>query len=128
VANLTLERSLGRQKEIAIRAAIGAGRARSVQPLAWECLVVALMGGAVGMAASVWVTEALTAIAPSTIPGVRELGVDLRVLTFTAVVSLVTGLVFTLAPALTAARLDLIQCLRDRGPGRDRPAVGPGAP
>ncbi|UCC82972.1 MAG: ABC transporter permease [Gemmatimonadota bacterium] len=116
VANLTLERSLGRQKEIAIRAAIGAGRARSVQPLAWECLVVALMGGAVGMAASVWVTEALAALAPSTIPGIHELAVDLRVLSFTAIISILTGLAFTLAPALTAARLDLLQCLKEGGP------------
>ncbi len=124
VANLTLERSLGRQQEIAIRAAIGAGRARSVQPLAWECLVVALMGGAVGMGAAVWVTEALAAMAPSTVPGIHELGVDLRVLTFTAVVSLVTGLVFTLAPALTAARLDLLRCLKEGGPRAGQQAPG----
>jgi putative ABC transport system permease protein len=116
VANLTLERSLGRQKEISIRAAMGAGRSRSVRPLALECLLVAMLGGAVGMAVSVWGTAALAAVAPAaTLPGIHELGVDLRLLVFGLGISLATGLGFTLAPASLVAKLDLRQYLTEGG-------------
>jgi putative ABC transport system permease protein len=125
VANLTLERSLGRQKEIAVRAAIGAGRSRSVRPLAWECLVVAGLGGAVGMASAVWGTGALASLAPPQLPGIHDVEVDFRVLSFTLAVSVITGLVFTLAPSLTAARLDLLRCLKEGGPrSGNRPPGG----
>jgi predicted permease len=115
VANLTLERSLSRQKEISIRAAMGAGRSRSVRPLALECLLVAVLGGAVGMAVSVWGTAALAAVAPATLPGIHELGADLRLLAFGLGISLATGLGFTLAPASLVAQLDLRKSLTEGG-------------
>ena len=123
VANLTLERSLGRQKEIAIRAAIGAGRSRSVRPLAFECLLVAMLGGGLGIAVALWGTDALVASAgPATLTETYELGVDLRLLAFGLGVSLATGLGFTMVPALLAAKLDLRQALTD---GSARAGLGP---
>ncbi len=115
VANLALERSLGRRKEISIRAAIGAGRSRSVRPLAIECLLMAILGGGLGVAVAVWGTSALAAVAPATLSEVYEFGVDPRLLVFGLAISLTTGLGFTLAPAFLAARLDIRQALTDGG-------------
>jgi putative ABC transport system permease protein len=124
VANLTLERSLGRQREISIRAAIGAGRGRSIRPLVLECLLVAIVGGGLGTAVAIWGTEALAAIAPATLVGITEVGVDLRLLGFGLAVSLATGLGFALAPASLAAKLDLRRSLTAGGARAGRGAAG----
>jgi putative ABC transport system permease protein len=122
VANLALERSLGKQKEISVRAAIGAGRSRSIRPLAFECLLVAMLGGGLGVAVAIWGTGALAALAPATLVGIRDLSVDLGLLVFALGVSLATGLGFTLAPASFAAKLDIRQALTE---GSARAGFGP---
>jgi putative ABC transport system permease protein len=122
VANLALERSLGRQKEIALRAAIGAGRALSVRPLAFEFLLIALWGGLLGIAVALWCTDALVAMAPATLTEIHQLGLDLRLLVFGLVLSLATGVGFTLAPAFLAAKLDIRQALME---GSVRAGFGP---
>lgn len=111
VANLALERSLSRRKEISIRTAIGAGKSRSVRPLAIECITVAMLGGGLGVAVAMWGTSVLAAIAPASLSAIYEFGVDTRLLLFGFATSLATGLAFTLAPAVMAARLDIRQAL-----------------
>ncbi len=113
VANLTLERSIGLRKEISIRAAIGAGRGRSVRPLVFECLLVALIGGSLGVAVALWGTEALGALAPASVLEVHDLSVDVRILLFGLAASLLTGIGFALAPVLLAGKLDLRQTLTE---------------
>jgi predicted permease len=115
VANLTLERSLSAQREISIRAAIGAGRIRSVRPLAWECLIVTLMGGGLGILSSVWGMEALTALAPAPVPNRDGTEVNLGLLSFGLGLTLLTALAFTLAPTVTVRNLDLRRSLSDAG-------------
>jgi len=122
VANLALERSLGRQREISLRAAVGAGRVLSVRPLAFECLLIAMSGGLFGTAVALWCTDALVAVAPAALTEINELGLDLRLLAFGLGISLATGVGFTLAPAFLAAKLDIRQALMD---GNVRSGVGP---
>jgi predicted permease len=119
VANLLLVRATVRQREIAIRSAIGAARGRITRQLLTESVVLSLVGGLVGLVLGVIGIRALLALNPGNIPriGVGGAGVDvdLRVLAFTAVVSLVTGLGFGLFPALRAARTDLSTTLKESG-------------
>lgn len=114
VANLLLARAATRQKEIAIRLAIGAGRWRLVRQLLTESLLLAVLGGAAGVVFAYWAKDLLLVLRPW---GGGELALDLkldlRVLGFTIVVSLLTGLVFGLAPALRATRVDLTPALKD---------------
>jgi predicted permease len=117
VANLLLVRATVRQREIAIRSAIGAARGRIARQLMTESLVLSLLGGVCGLALGVIGIRALLALNPGNIPRVGmngdAVGIDLNVLGFTAIVSIVTGLVFGLFPALRAARVDLSTTMKE---------------
>jgi predicted permease len=117
VANLLLVRATVRQREIAIRSAIGAARGRIARQLITESLLLSLLGGALGLVLGMIGIRALLALNPGNIPRVgidgAAVGVDLRVLAFTGVISIVTGLVFGLFPALRAARVDLSATLKE---------------
>ena len=114
VANLLLARAATRQKEIAVRLTIGASRWRLVRQLLTESVLLAVMGGAVGVALAYWGKDLLLLLRPWG-PGelALDLKLDVRVLGFTTVVSLITGLLFGLAPALRATRVDLTPALKD---------------
>jgi putative ABC transport system permease protein len=126
VANLLLARAAGRRREMAVRAALGAGRARLIAQTLTESLVLGLTGGITGMIVAWWGIGTLRQIAPGAgqVAGVTHLGLDWRVLLFTFALSLATGLVFGLLPAWHLARQDVNAALRDAarttGVGRRR--------
>ncbi|HEX6904594.1 MAG TPA: ABC transporter permease [Thermoanaerobaculia bacterium] len=113
VANLLLVRAASRQGEIVIRSALGAGRSRIVRQLLTESVVLALAGGAAGVALAFWATRALVKLAPAGVPRLEELGIDSTALLFALGVSLLTGVLFGLAPALQTSRTDLSAALRE---------------
>ena len=116
VANLQLTRAVGRQKEIAIRAALGAGRARLLRQLLTEGLTLAMLGGVLGLLVAIWAMNTmLSLIPPEMLPRAHEVSLDARVLCFALGTSLLTGIVFSLAPALQTRRLDLNRTLREGG-------------
>jgi predicted permease len=115
VANLFLGRAAAREREIAIRAAIGAGRGRVVRQLLTESVVLALAGAAAGLALAGWTLRALVRLLPPEVPRVAEIGVDGRVFAFTTVLALATGIAFGLVPALRASRPDLRAALASGG-------------
>jgi putative ABC transport system permease protein len=115
VANLMLARAMGRSKEIALRAALGAGRCRLVRQLLTESLLLALAGGLAGVLLAAWCTSALAALGPKEIPRVNEVRMDPAVLLFCLAASLLTGALFGLMPALCASRVDLNDALKDLG-------------
>ena len=117
VANLLLQRATTRRKEIAIRAALGAGRWRIFRQLLTESLLLALGGGVIGWLLAVWLTKLLISLAPRGLPRAPEAGMDARVLGFAVLVSLATGVIFGLAPALQAAKTDLNEALKDNSKG-----------
>ncbi len=117
VANLTLVRASARVKEISIRTALGAGRWRIIRQLLTESLLLALGGGALGAFCAMWGVDLLRKLGPQDIPRLDQITVDGRVLGWTALVSLATGVIFGLAPALQSSRLNLNELLKEGGRG-----------
>jgi putative ABC transport system permease protein len=117
VANLLLARASARQKEFALRAALGASRWRIMRQLLVESLLLALVGGVVGFFLSIWALQLLLTAIPGQIPFWMNFGIDLRVLGFTAGITLLTGLLFGAAPALHTSRVDLNDTLKEGGRG-----------
>jgi len=115
VANLMIARATGRNREMALRAALGAGRRRLICQLLTESLLPALGGGAAGVALAWWGTRLLALFAPAEIPRLNELEVNSTVLLFALGVSVLTGILSGLAPALRAARVNLNDALKDAG-------------
>lgn len=122
VANLTLARATRRTKEIALRAALGARRGRLIRQLLTESLVLALAGGIAGVLLAWWGTSSLAALGPKELPRVAEIRMDTGVLLFGLAASLLTGILFGLAPALRLSRVDLNDALKDMGKATDNRA------
>jgi putative ABC transport system permease protein len=119
LANMHLARATGRTREMAIRAAIGAGRLRIVQQLLTESLVLSAIGGGLGLLIAYWATSSFVQAYPALLPRSRDIGVNGSVMVFTAALSILTAMLFGLAPAITAARLRFSDALKDgaRGAG-----------
>jgi putative ABC transport system permease protein len=115
VANLMLARAAERQKELAVRLALGAGRWRIVRQLLCESMLIAALGGAGGLLLGSWLLEGLLALAPTEIPQLSRVGLDSGVFLFTLAVAAVTSLLSGLPPALQAAKTDLQTALKDGG-------------
>ena len=115
VANLLLARAAARQKEIAIRTAIGAGRGVLFRQLLVESLVLSVIGGAAGLAGAVWTIHGINRILPPTLLPVRDIPIDASVLAFAIGATFTTGLLFGLAPAWNTTKTDLDSALRDAG-------------
>jgi predicted permease len=116
-ANLLLARATARQREIAVRAALGAGRSRLVRQMLAESLVISLAGGALGAVLAIGGVRALALLAPADFPRAAAIHVNGAVFAFTFAIALATGVLFGLAPAMQAARTDLQQVLREGGRG-----------
>jgi predicted permease len=117
VANLMLARATARQKEFALRAALGAGRWRIVRQLMVESLLLAIVGGALGFALSIWALRLLLKSIPIQLPFWMNFSVDFRVLGFTIAITVLTGLIFGAVPALQTSRVDLNDTLKEGGRG-----------
>ena len=117
VANLLMARSAGRRKEMALRAALGAGRMRIVRQLLTESLLLAVIGGALGLLFSYWCVEALVALSPPNLIAAEQVGLNLTVLAFTLCVSLLTGVAFGVVPAIETSRLNLSESLKESSRG-----------
>jgi putative ABC transport system permease protein len=113
VGSLLLALAVGRRREIAVRLALGAARSRIVRQLLTESLILSVLGGGMGLLLAVWLTEAIRALAAGQIPRAETIAVDGPVLGFTMLVSILTGVIFGLAPALQASQADLNAALKD---------------
>jgi putative ABC transport system permease protein len=117
ISNLLLIRAAGRQKEMAVRTALGVRRARLIRQLLTESLLLGLVGGIVGLLLAMWGVKLLIAFSPSNIPRIQQLAIDGRVLIFTLGISLVTGILFGLVPALQSVKINLNEVLKEGGKG-----------
>ena len=117
IINLMLVRSAARRREIAVRAALGAGRLRLLRQLLTESITLSVLGGVTGILVGSWGVNALLALNPIPIPSYNKVGVDVSVLAFTLVTSVITGIVFGLAPAWQTLRVDLNSALKEGGRG-----------
>jgi putative ABC transport system permease protein len=115
VANLLLGRAATREREFAIRIAMGAGRLRIIRQLLVESLLLAALGAGLGIVLAIWGLDALKLLIPSDMPGLDRISVDGRVLSFTLLISGVTALLFGLVPALQASHPDLNDTLKEGG-------------
>ena len=115
LANLLLARNSARQRELSVRAALGAGRAALIRQLLAETLLLSLIGGAVGLALAQTGLAILTRMHPANLAQLNSLDIDWRVLAFALLTSLLTSLLFGLAPALTGTRLNLVDALKQGG-------------
>jgi len=115
VAHLFLANATVRYREVAIRSALGANQGRVIQQFLTESLLLSLLGGGVGLLMAIWGVKTLVALIPKDTPRVEEIGLDFRVLLFTFGISILTGILFGIAPALQAARIDLNDALKDGG-------------
>jgi len=115
IANLLLARMRERQREIAVRSALGAGRKRIVRQLLAESLVLSVLGGIVGCGLAFVCTPAVLSLIGDSVPRAADAGVDLRVLSFAVLVSFAAGLAFGIIPAITASRTDLVSTLKEGG-------------
>lgn len=113
VANLLLARAAARRREFAVRAALGASRFRIIRQMVVESLLLAITGGAVGLILAMWTISVLSQVGHDTVPRMRGLELDGRVLAFSFVVSLLTGILFGVLPALRASKTDLQETLKD---------------
>jgi putative ABC transport system permease protein len=123
VANLMLARAATRAKEIAIRSALGASRARLIRQLLTESLILSLMAGALGLLLAFWLVDVMVAFSPAGTPRIDEVAIDKTVLGFTFLVAVATGLLFGLVPALETTKPDFGQSLRE-GKGTDAASGG----
>lgn len=115
VGNLLLARSAARQKEVAIRAALGAARSRLVRQLLTESVLLALIGGGLGLLLALWGTSLIESLGSRVTPLLGHVEMDFRVLAFTIGISILTGIIFGLAPALQVSRPDLNETLKEGG-------------
>ncbi len=114
-ANLLLARSAARQQELVIRAALGAGRFRLIRQLLTESVLLAVLGGLVGLLFAMWGLDLLVALKPANLPRLSAVGIDSTVLAFTFAVSILTGLVFGLLPSWSASRTNINESLKEGG-------------
>ncbi|HYE75786.1 MAG TPA: FtsX-like permease family protein, partial [Blastocatellia bacterium] len=117
VTNLTLARATMRQKELAIRAALGAGRWRIIRQLITESVLLSVLGGLSGILVASWGLSLILKVNPNGIPRSQEINLDYRVLIFTLLVSIVTGIIFGLIPAWQSSKVDVHETLKDGGRG-----------
>jgi putative ABC transport system permease protein len=117
VANLLLSRGAVRAREIAVRESLGASRFRVCRQILTEALTLAALGGAAGLGAAYWVLQMVKELAGTRLPRVEEIGIDWRVLAFTALVSVLSGAFFGLLPALRLSRVDLVDAMKSGGAG-----------